>query len=146
MRESAFTASLRPPLIAAGIYPLKLNLSFQNGVADCWYSGHKRDLWNEQKFLKTLPKTIDPCKLLTPLQQLWLTARAAEGRNVAVIIGSPEGCVWLPGLSWKNPLTRDEYRAKMVKKKKLIEDLIEYLGAKEHNGPELSPPRDSSCT
>lgn len=140
--ETRFTASLRAPLIAAGIYPLKLSLSGANGTADCWYSGYKRDLWSEHKFLKTLPPKIDPLKLLTKLQQDWLERRYEEGRNVAVIIGSPKGCVILRGLAWKFPILRDDFLLLAVPKKKLIEELIDYLGAKEVDGRQIPSSRN----
>lgn len=131
MRESSFTASLREKLHAHGIYALKLHLSFANGVADCWYSGWKGDLWSEHKFLQTLPPSVDPTKLLTPLQQLWLKARHTEGRAVAVIVGSPEGCLLLPGVEWQRPIPRAEFRERMVDKKKLAAQLVELLGPRK---------------
>lgn len=119
MTESGFTDSLRKQLIKRGIYCLKLNLRFMKGVPDCWYSGAAGDLWNEHKYFQKLPQTIDLTAGRTPMlthhQQQWLEARYNEGRNVAVIVGSPEGHVLFPALDWQAPITRDEYLEQSLK-------------------------------
>lgn len=72
------------------VYALKLNLNFNRGVADCWYSGDLSDLWVEFKWLKTTPKRrFTPS--LSELQLHWLRKRHEEGRAVLVAQGTPAG-------------------------------------------------------
>lgn len=142
MREATFSAALRKKLTAEGIYCLKLNLAFTAGVADCWYSGSQADMWSEHKYLQALPKrvAVQATKLLTPLQQLWLEQRHMEGRNVAVIIGSPQGHLFLPELSWQVPVFPKD--ARLLTTNELIEQLVAKLGANKKENDGVSPTRN----
>lgn len=140
MRESQFTATLRAELHQK-VYVLKLNNAYARGVPDCYYSGALRDLWNEHKFFQKLPPLIDLTKIdvTTDLQQMWLTGRHAEGRNIGMIVGTMDGRqsagLFLPGLEWMKPITREEFRSRMKNKKDLAEEIIKLLGPVE--GPIL---------
>lgn len=131
MTESGFTDSLRRKLKKAGIYCLKLNLRFMKGVPDCWYSGDRDDLWNEHKYYPKLPRVIDLCggrkPKLSVLQQEWLEARYRQGRNVAVVVGSPEGVVVLHNLDWKTPLTREEFIERASPTSQVVDQLTTFL-------------------
>ena len=74
---------------------------YRRGTADVWYSG-KKDLWVEYKYDQKPPKRTGRkvAELLTGPQQLWLSGRAKEGRNIAVIVGSPNGGLIYKGSSW----------------------------------------------
>lgn len=97
-------------------YKVKLNVQFNNGIPDVYYSGSKGELWAEYKWLPKLPvRGNTAVKIdLSPAQQLWLHGRSKEGRNVAVIVGSPEGCVILTDCTWEQPLYAEQFRALMV--------------------------------
>jgi hypothetical protein len=109
--ENAFIASVHRYL-PSGIYRMKNHNQYNGGIPDVWYSGSKSDLWIEYKFVN-LPKrnetiidlTSGNNPILSALQQEWLTSRYAEGRNVAVVVGSKLGGVWLPNLEWGCKLT-----------------------------------------
>jgi hypothetical protein len=79
----------------------------RRGTPDVWYSGGKGDLWVEYKFLTKPTRIIDPLKLLSPLQAKWLKDRKDEGRNVAVVIGTPAGGVFLQGQAMFQPISKD---------------------------------------
>jgi hypothetical protein len=129
MREAQYTARLRKEL-RQYIYCLKLNNAYSNGLPDCWYSGAVADLWTEHKKLDVLPPTINVPKLLSPLQALWLAGRHAEGRKVGVIVFSPGAHLLLPGLTWQDPVSRDEFRRRAHNNyKSLAEEIIGMLGA-----------------
>ena len=131
MREAEYTAALRRQL-RDRIYCLKLNAAYARGVPDCYYSGSKADLWNEHKRYQTLPPTIDLTRadVTSLLQQMWLRERHKEGRQVAMIVFSPKGHLLLPGLSWQEPIPRDEYLARAHKNyKTLAEEIVDLLGA-----------------
>lgn len=134
MREAQYTAKLRDSL-QPDVYALKLNLSFQNGVADAWYSGSIRDLWSEHKRFVKLPPIMDLTKhtVTTKLQQQWLIKRHGEGRNVSMVVFSPEGHMLLMGLEWMMPIYREDFRRKAVDMKQLAEQLKDYLGIIKHD-------------
>lgn len=107
---------------------MKNQAGYVGGIPDSWLSGSQGDLWIENKYLQTLPPMIDPTKLLSTLQQQWLVRRHAEGRSVGVLIGSTEGHVYLPGLSWQQPVTRGTFRMKVKKTPEIAEELIALVG------------------
>lgn len=107
--ENTFIAGLKrylPP----ELYVLKNNNQYHAGVPDLWISGNKADLWLEIKFI-VLPKRSDtPIKInLSELQKNWLRSRSAEGRHVAVIVGSKSGGVYFNDLSWDYTYTSDDF-------------------------------------
>lgn len=127
MTETTFWQSLRKKLVPR-IYALKLNLRFTAGVPDCWLSGSEQDLWLELKYVQQLPPIVDCTKLLTTLQQEWLRQRHEEGRWVAALIGSPDGHLYFPGLSWQSPVSREKFLQSAKKTNEIAEDLIEIVG------------------
>lgn len=84
------------------LYRMKNNNQFESGIADSWYSGNRSDLWVEYKYVPKLPVRVNVKIDLSEHQKGWLRGRHAEGRNVAVVIGSPEGGVVFKGLEWEN--------------------------------------------
>lgn len=101
------------------------------GVPDCWYSGSISDLWNEHKYLKSVPALLDLTdqRRLTLHQQMWLEQRHQEGRNVAVIVGHPEGAVLFRDLDWKEPISRDVFLARSLTISEMAQELVSCLGA-----------------
>lgn len=101
--ESTLIKSIQRHLPAA-VYLMKNNNPFTAGVPDVWYSGNAGDIWIEYKWLEKKP--IKPFKpKLSELQLKWLRERHSEGRNVAVIVGCPEGVVILRNLEWEQDCT-----------------------------------------
>ena len=83
------------------LYVWKINANYAGGVPDAYYS-MKSDLWVEYKYLKSLPQkpeTIVQYRL-SELQKDWLIRRDAEGRDVCVVVGSPQGNLILPGAAY----------------------------------------------
>lgn len=110
--ESTFTAGINK-LIPVVVYREKMHNMYRGGTADLWYSANKADLWVEYKWLAKLPKTREislvsgATPMLSPLQQKWLNDRYAENRNVAVIVGTPEGAVILLNKQWMQTVRLD---------------------------------------
>ena len=116
MKEAGYTAAVKDKLDPARVYAWKVADRYTAGVPDNWYSGRvgaMRDLWVEYKYLPRLPKVIDLTKgknpMLSKLQQGWLQDRHAEGRAVAVILGSPFGGMVFPALSWQAPIAKETF-------------------------------------
>jgi hypothetical protein len=107
VKEADFTRYIMGKL-PRNIYKWKIMNVMQNGVPDCYFSGSAGDLWIEVKYLSRLPKKPDTkFKInVSELQNQWLTARSNEGRNVAVILGSKEGCRIFDQNDWSIPITR----------------------------------------
>lgn len=137
--ETTFIGSIHKLLPKKeGVYWMKNHNEYNGGIADCWYD-HKRDLWVEYKFI-AVPKRPDTViDLINPkgkkqirdlslLQQEWLRDRCTNGRNVAVIIGSKDGGIWLPGIEWDRTFTTAEYLERLQTRKELANIILESVG------------------
>jgi hypothetical protein len=113
-------------LLPSNLHREKMNNPYRGGTADVWYSGNLDDLWVEYKWLAKLPKRalVRLDALLSPLQQQWLMGRHEEGRNIVVILGSPEGAWVFEGASWRQPLDPDAIRTFGLTKRQ-VADYIE---------------------
>lgn len=102
------------------LYRMKNHNQFNSGIADVWYSGPRADLWVEYKFI-TVP--VRDTTVITPelsaLQREWLASRHSEGRSVGVIVGSKDGGVWFPGITWETLIDAGQFRAKLQNRKTL---------------------------
>ena len=87
----------------------KFSAGFTNGTADYWYSGNKADLWIEYKWADRKQGNIDVGNLLSALQKHWLNSRTNEGRNVAVIVGTPRGSQIFVGGTWERMCPIEEF-------------------------------------
>lgn len=120
MRESQYTSNVNKGF-PESVYVVKLSLRFTSGVPDCWYSGPGGDLWVEFKWYRKMPHTLNltvgKAPKLSRLQQHWLRSRHQEGRNVAVVVGSPEGSVILTDLEWTGPVVSNN---RLVSKQQVV--------------------------
>lgn len=96
------------------VYSEKTNNPFRGGTPDVFYTGTSGDLWVEYKYLPKVPKSANVRAALSELQRLWLHRRYAEGRNVAVIIGCPEGGVILEAGMWELSLPPAEFKRRLL--------------------------------
>jgi hypothetical protein len=87
----------------ASIHKEKMANQYRGGTPDVWYSGNYGDLWVEYKWISkpALKARIYVHKLLSGLQAKWLRERYSEGRNVAVILGTPVGAWVYEGGDWE---------------------------------------------
>lgn len=124
MNEHSFIRSIHRQL-PDFIYKWKINDNFQGGVADAYYSANGGDMWVEYKYLKALPKRSDTSvKLgLTGQQILWLNERRAEGRNVVVVVGSPQGHRILTNKKW----TAAESTSEFIRSAVATKDVAAYI-------------------
>ena len=121
--ENTFIASVHRHL-PVDLYRMKNHNQYNGGIADCWYSGNAADLWVEYKYI-TIPARPDTLiKIeLSELQKNWLRSRYAEGRHVAVIIGSKEGGVYLINDSWDSSYTSGQFK-KLIRDRKELARII----------------------
>lgn len=110
--ETVYIASVHKHLKT--VYKEKMNNPFRSGTPDVWYSGSKGDLWIEYKYEPTVPKTREISPRLSPAQAMWLDCRCAEGRNVAVVVGTPKGGVIFVDYAWNYPTTPSEFTANLL--------------------------------
>jgi len=110
-------------LLPRSIHREKMHNPYRGGTADVWYSGNLDDLWVEYKWLAKLPKKalVRLEKELSPLQQRWLKERHDEGRNVVVILGTPEGAWICEGAAWMEPLDPATIRIRALAKHDVAE-------------------------
>lgn len=125
--ENTFIDSVHRHL-PKNVYHMKNHNEYIGGVFDVWYDGPRADLWVEYKFI-VVPKRdntiIDLCggkdPILSKLQQQWGDDRAANGRDVAVIVGCKDGGVWLGPDQWTEQITAAEFRRCLYTRAKLAE-------------------------
>lgn len=100
--ESRFTARIHrrfPPTV----YVEKMNNPYRGGTPDFWLSGLLTDMWVEYKWLTARP-VRHVAVPLSALQRLWLNRESGKGRNVTVILGSPDGVAILTKGAWERPV------------------------------------------
>ena len=121
------------------IHREKMHNMYRGGTADVWYSGNLDDLWVEYKWIAKLPKKAFVCleRELSPLQQRWLTGRHEEGRNIVVILGTPEGAWVCEGAAWKEPINPEAIRTLGVTK----QNVADYIKKRTHLDAVMAIPR-----
>jgi hypothetical protein len=130
-RENTFISGVHRHL--NDVYKEKTSNPWRRGIADVWYSGNKNDLWIEYKYILKIPKRTDIVPDLSDLQAEWLAGRESEGRNVAVVVGCPEGCVLYRQGNWLKPETPDGFRSKLITKKELADWIRRRTGTSNGN-------------
>lgn len=95
-------------------YAEKMNNPYRSGTADVWYSGDRGDLWVEYKFIERIPRSLEIFPDLTPRQRRWLNNRFDEGRNVAVVLGTPTGGVIYRNKEWLRPLDSETLKGMLL--------------------------------
>lgn len=126
--ENTFIASVHR-LLPEGLYWMKNHNEYNGGIADVWYSGQKADLWVEYKFVKVPVRDTTVIALgLSELQKDWLECRYGEGRNVAVIVGSQLGGVWLPGVSWGGEINAKKFRSLVRPRSEIAQLIVDMTG------------------
>lgn len=126
-------------LLPRNLHREKMHNVYRGGTADVWYSGNADDLWVEYKWLAKLPRNalVRLDKLLSPLQQQWLTGRHEEGRNTVVILGTPEGAWICEGTTWKQPLDPVIIRTQVITKR----NVADYITKRTCLDDEMANPR-----
>lgn len=127
--ENTFIGSVHRHL-PPDLYRMKNHNQYNGGIADVWYSSVK-DLWVEYKFV-SVPKRDDTMldlvngknPSISYLQQEWLSARHAEGRQLGVIVGSKDGGVWFPGVSWNRTYSAHYFRSQLLDRKALAQLIV----------------------
>lgn len=97
---------------------------FRGGTFDDWYSGYPNDLWIEYKYQVSLG-SVKPA--LSPLQYLWGSQRFDEGRNVAVIVGMPQGGIVLYREEWESRIPVLEVERRLIKRKDLARLILIFI-------------------
>lgn len=155
--ENTFIASVHrkfgPRLLP---YFEKNSNPWRSGTPDVYYSGDVGDLWVEYKFdpsikaakitkvakLIKVPTLIKVPKLilpdLSPRQMCWLNDRHAEGRNVAVILGTPDGGVIYRNKEWCEPLSAIDLAARLQSREAIARWIHSQVGNKKCDSSALS--------
>ena len=110
-------------------YAEKMNNPWRAGTADVWYSGDRGDLWIEYKFIERIPRSAEILPDLTPRQKRWLNNRFDEGRNVAVVLGTPTGGVIYRNKEWMRPLDHVTLSGLIVPRDEIARWIFSQVGA-----------------
>lgn len=123
------------------VYKEKMYNPYRSGTADVWYSGKDGDLWIEYKYIPKIPKKIEIIPALTDRQVKWLNDRYAETRNIAVVLGCPDGGVIYTHRSWTIPMQPSEWIDCIVSRKELAEWIRSKTGTSPCLTSYLEPPK-----
>jgi hypothetical protein len=132
--ENTFIASVHRKFGGASPYFEKMYNPLRSGTPDVYYSGDIGQLWVEYKFLPKTPRITRTSRIteilpeLTPLQRRWLDHRYLEGRNVAVILGTPDGGVIYRDQEWNTPLPITELTARIVSREAVAQWITSQVG------------------
>jgi hypothetical protein len=105
MPENTYIARVHK-VLPDTVYREKTNNRFRRGMPDVYYEGDKNCLWVEYKWHPRRPRSLSVSGLLSPLQRKWIHRAAANNRPVAVILGTPDGGILFPDLSWEKPINQ----------------------------------------
>ena len=110
--ENTFIQSVHRHLPRA-VYHEKMANPYRGGTPDVWYSGSRRDLWVEYKYVPAIPRenVLPAC---SPLQLQWLRREYDKGRAVRVIVGCPTGGVLFADGEWEAPLPSEDFQARVL--------------------------------
>lgn len=125
--ETTFTLSINKYL-KDKVHCEKMHNPYRGGTPDFWYSGNLGDIWIEYKYIETIPIRSQIIPDLTPLQAQWLKRRYEEGRNVAVIVGTRAGGIFLPKDQFQNPLSPEEFKERILSRKDLADGILAITG------------------
>jgi hypothetical protein len=120
-----------------------MNNPYRSGTADTWYSGDRGDMWVEYKYIPKIPKTARIVPDLSERQKYWLVNRLAEGRNIIVVVGSPDGAVVIPPERWETGVTPAEYLMHLQSRQGLATWIRSQIGVRACHSPAtfLSQPK-----
>lgn len=110
------------------VYAEKMNNPWRAGTPDVYYSGDVGDLWVEYKFIERIPRSKEILPELTPRQSRWLNNRYDEGRNVAVVLGTPLGGVIYRNKEWLTPLDSEALEALIIPRKEVALWILSQVG------------------
>lgn len=110
-------------------YAEKMNNPWRAGTPDVWYSGDRGDLWIEYKYIERIPRSPEILPDLTPRQKRWLNNRFDEGRNVAVVLGTPTGGVIYRNKDWLRPLDSESLAGLVVPRDEIARWIFSQVGA-----------------
>ncbi len=129
--ENTFIGSIHKKFGGKKPYIEKMYNPLRSGTPDVYYSGDVGDLWVEYKFIPRIPRSAEILPDLTPRQRRWLNDRFAEGRNVAVVLGTPDGGVIYRNQEWNNPLSSTELAARVVSREEVARWITSQVGASQ---------------
>ena len=141
--ETVYRNSIHRHLDKTIIHQEKMSNPYRGGTFDDWYSGKTRtdkgifsgsDLWIEYKFQSQLG-SVKPN--LSPLQYLWGAERFQEGRNVAVIVGMPQGSIILKREEWELRIPVLEVESRLISRKETAALITAFVTTQYAIQPEL---------
>lgn len=127
--ETSFILSVHRQFKGGKPYFEKMCNPMRAGTPDVYYSGDAGDLWIEYKYIPRIPRSKNILPEITPRQQRWLNDRHDEGRNVAVVLGTPTGAVIYRNKGWDIPLSSTELVARLVSREEVAQWIISQVGA-----------------
>lgn len=124
--ENQFISSVHKHIQHGQPYFEKNNNPYRGGQADVWYSGNKRDMWVEYKWIDSIPKRGWVVPKCSALQLEWLDRHADYERHVMVIVGCKEGGVVYPfWFEWRDGIPAKTFLARLRDRKTIAQYIRE---------------------
>ena len=137
--ENVFIAAVHRKFGPEKPYFEKMYNPLRAGTPDVYYSGDLGDMWVEYKYIPRIPRSKDILPGITPLQRRWLNNRFGEGRNVAVILGTPTGGVIYQNKEWDTPLSSTVLASRVVSKLEVAQWITSQVGVSKWHQSSPSP-------
>ena len=126
--ETTFIGSIHKKFGSNKPYFEKTNNPWRAGMPDVYYSGVVGCLWVEYKFISRIPRSSAILPNLSMQQHRWLADRFAEGRNVAVVLGTPKGGIVYRDMEWCKPLSGDALAARLLPREDIAGWILSEVG------------------
>ena len=149
--ENTFIASVNRHL-PPEVYSEKTANPYRGGTPDEYYEGNQDILWIEYKYLRALPPELNLSNpkaptCCSPLQLRWLKRAYENGRNVAVILGTPMGGFIYRYLDWMETYSREillEHR--LLSRKEIAQWIVSQTMSTPSPSLTKAPRKKSSTT
>lgn len=97
------------------VYQEKTNNPYRGGTPDDYYEGESNILWVEYKYVPKIPKVLNMSKLVTALQNRWLTRAHRNNKPTAVIVGFEAGVLVLTDPEeWQAKIGKDRIEPRLI--------------------------------
>lgn len=122
--EASFVRSVNK-YIPKEVYHVGMANPYVGGIPDRYYDGNRGDLWVEYKFIPKITGVVLP--KLSALQTAWLNRAHDNGRNVAVIVGCPDGGKLYQNKMWQLPVKKKIFEITLMTRRELAEWIIKQV-------------------
>jgi len=94
---------------------------FSSGTPDRYYESNRGGFWVEYKYIAKVPRLYTPG--LTELQRQWLNRARKNHVRVAVIVGCPDGGVFMEDGLWNYTMDKETFENRIQPRRDLASEI-----------------------